>query len=86
MFETVRARLTLWYVSLLAAILVAVIALIYILLSRVMYARIDDNLRVSLEVAMTSLANDLAEGQTVQDAARSTSTELASRGGRRGVE
>ena len=79
MFETVRARLTLWYVSLLAAILVAVIALIYILLSRALYARIDDNLRVSLEVAMTSLANDLAEGQTVDDAARSTAAELASR-------
>jgi len=79
MFETVRARLTLWYVSLLAAILVAVIALIYILLSRALYARIDDNLRVSLEVAMTSLGNDLAEGQTVEDAARSTAGELASR-------
>ena len=79
MFETVRARLTLWYVSLLAAILVAVIALIYILLSRTLYARIDDSLRVSLEVAMTSLTNDLAEGQTIDDAARSTATELASR-------
>ena len=44
MFESVRARLTAWYVSLLAAILVAVIALIYILLARALYARIDDRL------------------------------------------
>ena len=78
-FETVRTRLTLWYVSLLAAILVAVIALIYILLSRALYVRIDDGLRAALQVAVTSLSNDLAEGQSVADAAKSTAEELASR-------
>ena len=61
MFESVRARLTAWYVSLLAAILVAVIALIYILLARALYARIDDSLEAVAQVAATSLANDLNE-------------------------
>jgi two-component system OmpR family sensor kinase len=79
MFETVRSRLTLWYVSLLAAILIGVIALIYILLARALYVRVDDSLHALVQIAATSLANDLNEGQDADDAARSTSAELASR-------
>ena len=47
------------------------------LLARALYSRIDDNLR-ALQITMTSLANDLAEGQDVEDAARSTAAELSS--------
>ena len=79
MIETVRARLTLWYVTALAAALLVVGGLIYVLLARALYARIDDNLHAVIQIAMTSLANDLAEGQDTQDAARSTAAELASR-------
>jgi heavy metal sensor kinase len=79
MIETVRARLTLWYVSVLAVALFAVGSLIYVLLARALYLRIDENLHVVVQIAMTSLANDLAEGQDIQDAARSTAAELASR-------
>ncbi len=79
MLDTVRARLTLWYVSLLAAILVVVIVMIYVLLARALYVRIDDSLQVITQIVRTSLANDLAEGQNVEDAARSTADELASR-------
>jgi two-component system OmpR family sensor kinase len=79
MFETVRARLTLWYVSLLAAILLGVLVMTYVLLARALYERIDDSLQVIIQIVATSLSNDLAEGQSVEDAARSTSTELASR-------
>jgi two-component system OmpR family sensor kinase len=78
-FESVRARLTLWYVSLLAATLVLSIALIYVLLARALYVRVDDTLRAVVQIAQTSLANDLNEGQDEADAARSTATELASR-------
>ena len=78
-FESVRARLTLWYVSLLAATLVVSIALIYLLLARALYVRVDDGLRAVVQIARTSLANDLNEGQDAADAARSTATELASR-------
>jgi two-component system OmpR family sensor kinase len=79
MIESVRARLTLWYVSILAAILIAAIVLIYFLLARALYTRIDDGLHAVVEIAATSLGNDLAEGQDVADAARSTAAELASR-------
>ena len=79
MLDTVRARLTLWYVSLLAAILVVVLGMTYVLLARAMYVRIDDSLGVFFQIVTTSLANDLAEGQPIDDAARSTATELASR-------
>ena len=79
MFESVRARLTAWYVSLLAAILMIVVGLIYVLLARALYVRIDDSLHALVGIAGTSLANDLNEGQDVADAARSTANELASR-------
>ena len=79
MIETVRARLTLWYVSALALMLVVVGGLIYVLLARALYTRVDESLQSLMEVSMTSLANDLAEGQDVVDAARSTAAELASR-------
>ena len=78
-FESVRARLTLWYVSLLAATLIVSIALIYFLLARALYVRVDDTLHAVIQIAQTSLANDLNEGQDAADAARSTATELASR-------
>lgn len=78
MIETVRARLTLWYVSVLAVALFVVGGLIYVLLARALYQRIDESLHVVMEIAATSLANDLGEGQDVEDAARSTAAELAS--------
>jgi two-component system OmpR family sensor kinase len=78
MIETIRGRLTLWYVSVLAAVLVLVSALIYVLLARALEDRVDENLRVVLEIAATSLANDLGEGQDMTDAARSTASELSS--------
>ena len=78
MIETVRARLTIWYVASLAAALIMVGGLIYILLARALYVRVDENLAAVSRIAMTSLANDLTEGQDVADAARSTAAELAS--------
>src|SRR5687767_8275180 len=79
MIETVRARLTLWYVTALAVVLLVVGGLIYVLLARALYARIDENLQAVMQIAMTSLANDLAEGQDTEDAARSTARELSAR-------
>jgi two-component system OmpR family sensor kinase len=76
--ESVRGRLTLYYVSVLAAALILVAVLIYVLLERALYVRVDENLLAGVRIAMTSLANDLAEGQDYQDAARSTAAEQAS--------
>jgi heavy metal sensor kinase len=77
--DSVRARLTLFWVAVLTAALVVVGGLIYVLLARALYNRIDDNLEAVVQIAATSLANDLAEGQDFEDAARSTAAELSSR-------
>jgi heavy metal sensor kinase len=76
--ESVRARLTLYYVSALAAALIVVGGLIYVLLARALYSRIDENLQAMVQTSRNSLQNDLAEGQDPEDAARSTAAELAS--------
>ena len=78
MIESLRARLTIWYVSVLGAALIGVCALIYVLLSDALRDRVDVNLRAVSTIAATSLTNDLAEGQGVDDAARSTAAELSS--------
>ena len=77
--DSVRGRLTLFWVAVLASALLAVAGLIYVLLARALYTRIDENLRAVVQIATTSLANDLAEGQDYADAARSTAAELSSR-------
>jgi heavy metal sensor kinase len=77
--DSVRARLTLFYVSVMAAALLVVGGLIYVLLARALYNRIDDDLGNVMRITLTSLTNDLAEGQDVEDAARSTAAELSSR-------
>jgi len=76
MFNTVRGRLTLWYVSVLAIVLVAFSVGVYMLLSRALYARVDDGLRSTIEISTRSLSNDIEEGQSKQSAARSTVAEL----------
>jgi heavy metal sensor kinase len=77
--DSVRARLTFYYVIALGVALVFVGGLIYILLARALYTLIDDNLDALIQTADNSLRNDLAEGQSIEDAARSTAAELASR-------
>jgi len=78
MIETVRTRLTLWYVSVLAVALIVVGAMIYVLLEQALYLRLDANLEAGVRTAMTSLENDQREGQDHEDAARSTAAELSS--------
>ena len=76
--ESVRGRLTLFYVSVLAVALVIVGALIYVLLVRALFVRVDESLQAGVSIAATSLSNDLDEGQDYEDAARSTVAEQAS--------
>jgi heavy metal sensor kinase len=76
--DSVRGRLTLFWVAALAATLIVVGGLIYALLARALYNRIDDNLRAVVQITTTSLSNDLGEGQDYEDAARSTAAELSS--------
>jgi len=77
--DSVRSRLTLFWVAVLAVALVSVSGATYLLMGRALYSRIDGNLRAVVQIAATSLAHDLAEGQDYADAARSTAAELSSR-------
>jgi two-component system OmpR family sensor kinase len=76
--KSLRARLTVWYVSILGVVLVGVSLMIHVLLRRELHDRIDENLRAVTGIAVTSLDNDLEEGQSVVGAAQSTSAELHS--------
>src|SRR5262245_27756192 len=77
MFNSVRTRLTLWYVSVLAVVLVASSMTLYVLESRALYANMDTDLRSFLEVTVRSFENDLKEGKSDQLAAESTTTEMS---------
>jgi two-component system, OmpR family, sensor kinase len=74
--SSVRTRLTLWYVAVLAGVLVTFSVAVYTLLVRTLYDRIESELRSTQQVAITSLDNDAAEGQTIAGAASSTVREL----------
>ena len=76
--ESVRARLALFYVVVLGLVLLVVGSVIYVVLARVLYTRIDETVVGAVQIATNSLGNDLAEGQDVADAARSTAAELSS--------
>src|SRR5688572_32839767 len=77
--ESVRARLAVFYVVVLGLVLLVVGSVIYVVLARVLYTRIDENVLGGVQIATNSLGNDLAEGQDLADAARSTAAELSSR-------
>jgi heavy metal sensor kinase len=66
----------LWYVSVLALVLVAFSVLVYVLLSRSLHQRVDESLQTVVEVAIKSLTHDTEEGQTSEGAAQSTVAEL----------
>lgn len=76
LFDSLRVKLTLWYVGVLALVLVVFSLLVYTLLSRALHQRVDTDLRALIEVAFKSLINDEAEGQSSDDAAQSTVAEL----------
>ncbi len=62
MFDSVRIRLTLWYVGVLALVLLAFSVGVYALLARSLNERLDNGLRDSLEAMGTSLTRELTEG------------------------
>ena len=76
MLDSVRTRLTLWYVGVLALVLIVFSAGVYLLLARNLYRRMDESLRSSSESIAISLVRERAEGETVAEAAHSTVEEL----------
>lgn len=61
-FTTVRTRLTLWYVGVLALVLLGFSAGLYAQLARSINERLDEGLRATLTLMADTFARDLAEG------------------------
>jgi two-component system, OmpR family, sensor kinase len=76
MINTVRGRLTLWYVAALALALAAFGATFYFLASRALYTRVDNDLRSLIGLSNISLIHDTEEGQSSLSAALATTDEL----------
>jgi heavy metal sensor kinase len=76
MINTVRGRLTLWYVAVLALALAAFGATFYFLASRALYTRVDNDLRSLIGLSNISLIHDTEEGQSSLSAALATTDEL----------
>lgn len=66
-----------WYVSALALILVLFGVSVYVMLSRALHRRVDEGLRSTIEISITSLTHDTQEGQSPPSAAQSTAAELS---------
>ena len=77
MLNTIRARLTLWYASVLTSVLLAFSLGIYFLLSQALHQRVDAGLQSMIDITRISLTHDAAEGQSNDDAARTTVEELS---------
>src|SRR6266545_4635883 len=59
MFKTIRARLTLWYIVLVALILIGFSGALYFTVARALDQRVDDSL--------TRNAHDLGDGLTIKN-------------------
>src|SRR5437899_4205325 len=76
MLDSIRTRLTLWSVGVLALALIVFSAGVYLLLARNLHRRMDESLRASAESIALSLVRERAEGETEAEAAQSAVAEL----------
>ena len=79
MLDSVRVRLTLWYVGILALMLVGFSAAHYVMVARSLYDDLDDDLRLSLKTVAVSLERGLAENRPERQAALDAINELSTR-------
>jgi two-component system, OmpR family, sensor kinase len=75
MFDSVRVRLTLWYVGVLALVLVAFSIGVYGLLAQSLHERLDANLRNEVRALAPALEREINEGETETEAAASAQEE-----------
>jgi heavy metal sensor kinase len=76
LLNSVHVRLTLWYVAVLALVLLAFSLGVYGLFVRSLYNRLDIGVRAVLEAVVVSLGRETTEGENYQQAAVSTAREL----------
>lgn len=77
MLDSMRTRLTLWYVSVLALVLVCFSIGVYAITAYNLYQRLDTGLRTLSEVAAVSLTHGAEEGLTAAAAAKREVAELS---------
>src|SRR5512132_473315 len=68
MFDSVRARLTLWHAAILAAALIAFALLVYSAAARNFYARQDESLRSTAETVASAYIQELEEEGSIDKA------------------
>jgi two-component system OmpR family sensor kinase len=69
MLDSVRVRLTIWYVGLLALVLLAFSIGVYAFLAQSLYDRLDSTLRIEVHALAAGLEREIKEGKTETDAA-----------------
>jgi two-component system, OmpR family, sensor kinase len=62
MFSSVRTRLTLWYIGVLALVLISFGAGVYVMLARSLYAELDYDLKSTADGTAASLVREVGEG------------------------
>jgi two-component system, OmpR family, sensor kinase len=74
--DSVRTRLTLWYVGVLALVLLAFSVGVYVLLAHSLHQRLDAGLRATAEAVTAMIERERAEGESESEAAVSAVEEL----------
>jgi two-component system OmpR family sensor kinase len=76
MIDSVRARLTLWYVGVLALVLVAFSIGVYALLARSLYTHLNEELLATVEATGTFIERAIGEGESEERALSNALDEL----------
>ncbi|MDT7542073.1 MAG: two-component system, OmpR family, sensor kinase [Acidobacteriota bacterium] len=79
MFDSMRVRLTFWYVAVLALVLIAFSTGLYVVTKRDLYDDLDEDLTLSLETVEVKFARELGDGVADKQAARDAINELSTR-------
>lgn len=78
MFESVRARLTLWYVGVLALVLIAFSVAVYALHAAILYDSLDTELGATLEETSSSFIQEMKSGVDEETAAKDVLNQYSS--------
>jgi two-component system OmpR family sensor kinase len=75
MFDSIRTRLTLWYMGVLALVLILFSIGIYVLLARKLYRDLDNNLKTTIDGVTASVLREMRAGTPAAEAARESLEE-----------
>jgi heavy metal sensor kinase len=77
MLDSVRVRLALWYVSILALVLIAFSVSVYALIAKTLYKQLDADLHVSVESAALTFVDEVVAQHSLPDASHQALNELS---------